>query len=101
MDLAAWIEHPAEADGREQEGELEGRAEDCCSQIARRNRDALTRAERDVAERAAVRAERDFVLRPSVDVRKDDRRQPPFRQAAEVADVDDARKADRARKAAV
>jgi len=48
-----WIEHPAEADRRQQERQREGGPEHHDSQVDGRRLDALPRSEGDVGERGA------------------------------------------------
>src|SRR5207253_5850205 len=86
MQLALWIKHPAEANRREQEGELERFAKDRRAQIARAHRDALPRAEGDVAERRDVLAQRDFVFGAAVEGGKDERRNACSRREEELED---------------
>ena len=85
---ATRIEHPGEADRREQERQLEGRAEDGRAQVAFRNRHALARPESHLLKRAIVVAQRDLVFGAAVDVVEDDRRQTPLGEPAEIGDVD-------------
>ena len=90
--FAARIEHPAAADRREQERQLERRAEHRRTQIHGRGRHRRARTERDVVEGAAVLPQRDLRVGAAVDVVEDHARQPPLRQLAEVFDVDRARR---------
>ena len=57
--------------GREQEGQLEGRAEHGRVEIARRDGDSRPRAKRHIVEHAAVLAQRDFAVGAAVDVVED------------------------------
>ena len=89
--LALRIEHPAEADGREQERQIVRRTEDAGAKVRGRRLHALPRPERHLRERAFVGAQRDLVLGAAVDVAEDDGREPAPGEAPEVRDIDDAR----------
>ena len=76
------------ADRREQERQIEVRAEDGGPQIGARREHGVARAERDGVEDAAVVAQRDLVLGAAVGVVEDDARQPALGEAPQVGDVD-------------
>jgi hypothetical protein len=94
MDFPARIEHAAEADGGEDEGEIESRPEHRRPQVTGLHGDALSWPERHVLKGAGVLVQGDLVLGAAVDVVEDDRRQAAARQLTQVGDVDDTGEAD-------
>ena len=95
--FAVRIEQAAAADGREDERQLELRAQDRRLQIDRRNRDRAARAKRQLFVGLDVVAQRHFRIGAAVDVIEDHARQALFRQPPEVADVEDVRRSHAAR----
>ena len=88
--FTARVEHPAAADRREQNGQIERRAEHRRSQIARAGGDRGPRPERHVFERPAVFAQRDFGVGAAVDVVEDDARKALLRREPQVGYADGA-----------
>src|SRR5690242_926798 len=93
--LAAWIEHPAAADRREQKGQCELVAEDGRRQITVGCGHGGTWPQREVLEGARVLAQGDFRVGAAVDVVEYYSRQAALCQPPEIGDVDDARRIDR------
>ena len=86
--LAVRMEHPRAADRPEEERERDRRAEDRRLQIDGRRLDGAARPEHDPVVRAAIVAHRDLVVRSAVDVVEHRPGQTPFRDAAQVLDID-------------
>ena len=90
-DFAAGIEQAAAADRREQERQVERRAEHRCAQIGALGGHGAARAKGDRLERAAVLAQRDFIVRAAVDVVERQAGQAALGEPPEVGDVDHSR----------
>ena len=90
---------PTAPDRREDQRHANRIAEHGRAQIAHRRRDRTARPQCHGFERPAVCAQRRFVLSAAVDVIEHHTREPTFRHAPQVFDVQNARRLNRSRQA--
>src|SRR5262249_5890002 len=84
-----WIKQSAAANGCEDEGQPERRAQHRRADVDAGHRNRGSRAQRDAIECAAVLPERRLAFGAAVDVIEHDPRQSPFRRLSKIFDADD------------